>query len=368
MQLRDFGQRSGKQVTRASMGGMRFPDDHDEAVELIRYAIDNGMRYIDTSRGYGESEIKIGKALKDGYREKVILSTKWSPFIQMVEEDDQPTAACMYKRIRECIDRLDVEYLDYFQLWNIQKAEEFEIMTRPDGMLDGIRQAIDEGLVKRTGFTAHSTVKELESYLPRSDWADIILVSCHMLNRTWEPFLKTAHDNGIGTIVMNPVGGGMLTYNTGKLKELADEVGAVSVPDMAIRWLMANPYIDTIISGIANKKDVDAVTASIDAEPLSEEAVKTINKRIEEFKPENLHFCTACGYCKPCPENINIPAVMGTIYNKRFLGLDEFAKNRYNRITPNASQCRACGACEMRCTQRIPIVREMMYAKDKFTT
>jgi predicted aldo/keto reductase-like oxidoreductase len=60
---------------------MRLPQDTDEAVALIRRAIDAGMTYIDTSRGYGDSEIKIGKALKDGYRERVILSTKWSPWI-----------------------------------------------------------------------------------------------------------------------------------------------------------------------------------------------------------------------------------------------------------------------------------------------
>jgi len=75
----DFGRRSGLRCHRVSVGAMRLLADEDQAVSLIRQAIDAGMVYADTSRCYGDSEIKIGKALKDGYREKVILSTKWSP-------------------------------------------------------------------------------------------------------------------------------------------------------------------------------------------------------------------------------------------------------------------------------------------------
>ena len=73
---------------------MRLPEAEDEAVGLMRQAIDAGMIYIDTSRGYGDSEIRIGRSFKGGYREKVILSTKWSPWIQKVEEDDDPSTDC----------------------------------------------------------------------------------------------------------------------------------------------------------------------------------------------------------------------------------------------------------------------------------
>ena len=72
----DFGKRSGLKVHPVSIGAMRLPEDDDQAVALLRQAIDAGMIYIDTSRGYADSEIKVGEALKDGYREKVILSTK----------------------------------------------------------------------------------------------------------------------------------------------------------------------------------------------------------------------------------------------------------------------------------------------------
>ena len=77
MEMRDFGKRSGFQVPRASIGTMRLPRDVEDAVAILRHGIDRGMRYMDGSRGYGESEWVIGRALKNGYRDKVILSSKW---------------------------------------------------------------------------------------------------------------------------------------------------------------------------------------------------------------------------------------------------------------------------------------------------
>ena len=71
----DLGQRSKLKVYPVSIGAMRLPEE-DQAISLLRRAIDAGMIYIDTSRGYADSEIKVGKSLKDGYRDKVILSTK----------------------------------------------------------------------------------------------------------------------------------------------------------------------------------------------------------------------------------------------------------------------------------------------------
>ena len=103
MLVRPFGKRSGFTVPRANIGGMRLPADTGQAVALVRHAIDSGMKYIDTSRGYGDSEVKIGKALKDGYRQKVILSTKWSPWIKKIEESDD-TSWCALTVYQEMAD------------------------------------------------------------------------------------------------------------------------------------------------------------------------------------------------------------------------------------------------------------------------
>ena len=215
-----FGLRSGFTVPRASMGTMRLPEDHDEAVALLRHAIDSGMKYIDTSRGYGESEIKIGKALKDGYREKVILSTKWCPWVMKVEESDDTSSDCMRKRIEESMTRLDVDYLDYYQIWNIDSREHYDQAIAKGGMLEGVQKAMSDGLVGHTGFTTHDNVENLLTYIEEVDWCEIILFTYNLLNQTYAPAIEAAHKKGIGTVIMNPVGGGILNNPSVFLNEL----------------------------------------------------------------------------------------------------------------------------------------------------
>ncbi len=264
MQTIDFGKRSGFKVPRANIGGMRLPKDEDEAVDLIRFAIDSGMRYIDTSRGYGDSEIKIGKALKDGYREKVILSTKWSPWVTKIEDSDDTSADAVCRRIEESMRRLDVDYLDYYQIWNINNRENYDKAVAPGGMLEGIEKCIDRGLVGHTGFTTHDSVENLLTYIAEADWCEI-------------------------------------------------------------------------------------------------------NSFLESRLPKNTGFCTRCGYCMPCPQEIDIPAVMNLVAEDRFWGFTESARQRYQKIDgPKADACVACRKCEERCTQSLKIVDEMAFAAERF--
>jgi predicted aldo/keto reductase-like oxidoreductase len=367
LELIDFGRRSGLRIPRANIGGMRLPKDHDEAVGLIRHAIDSGMRYIDTCRGYGESEIKFGKALKDGYREKVLVSSKWCPWNLKVEETDEPTAECMRKRLGESLERLDLDCVDFYQLWSMNEPEQWEAATGPGGMLQGVRRAMDEGLVKHTGFTTHDSVENLLGYLPDADWCEVILVSYNMLDTRYAPVISKARELGIGTIVMNPVAGGRLVGASPVLAALAAEVGARDVPDLALRWLLSNPDLDTYISGINTKTDVDAAVAAAQAGPFSAEQLARVNAFIAEHTREAVNFCTGCEYCKPCPQGINIPAIMARVYEDRFWGLREAATRRYRRIKgPRAEACTACGECEAKCTQKLKISQEMRYAAEAF--
>ena len=363
----DLGKRSGFKVPRTNIGAMRLPKDTDEAVALIRHAIDSGMKYIDTSRGYGDSEIKLGKALKDGYREKVILSTKWAPWIMKVEETDDYSADSVRRRIEESMKRLDVDYLDYYQIWNIDNRDNYTKATAKGGMLDGIKKAKKDGLIGHIGFTTHDTVENLLSYLPEIDWCQIVLFTYNLLSTTYAPAIEAYHKAGIGTIIMNPVGGGLLSGNSEVLMPLARRVGATSVPDLAIRYLMSNPNVDIIISGISKKQDVDDSIASANRKPFTRDEMRLIEelqKKTIEIKAE---FCTRCGYCKPCPEGIDIPTVMSCIADERFWGLREPAVARYNRMKEaKADACTQCGQCESKCTQKLKIIDEMMYAKKSF--
>ena len=358
-----FGARSGLEVNPVSMGAMRFPEDMIESVELIRHAIDSGLVYIDSCRCYGESELKLARALKDGYREKVFLSTKSSPWNRKIQDTDDGSADSIVRRIEESLVRLDVDYLDFYQVWSVFNDENWELATRKGGMVDGIKKARDMGLVKHIGLTSHQPPEDLLKYLPEADWIESILLSFHLMQRDYEPVLAKAHELGIGTIVMNPCGGGKFAEQSDVLMKIADQVGAVSVADLAIRYVNSNPNVDTLICGITKKSDVDDTIASCEREKFTPDQIALINTSFEELSKEK--FCTGCKYCMPCPVGINIPHILNLLYEENVLGLKEnavkgYANNWANKVKADA--CIKCGQCEKKCTQNLKIMDELARA------
>ena len=363
-----MGKRSGLTCGRVSIGAMRLPADTDEAVALLRQAIDAGMTYIDTSRGYGDSEIKVGKALKDGYREKVILSTKWAPWVVKIEPDDAPTADCTYKRIRESMSRLDVEYLDFYQVWSVLKPEHFEAAVAPGGMVDGIRRAMGEGLVRHTGMTTHDKPENILDQLDRADWCEAILLSYNIMSQAYGEAIAKAHEKGIATIVMNPVAGGILAEESPILNRT---IPGDDLVEVAHRYLKANPTIDTVLCGMTRPSDVTSTLANYAKPPLSDAECRSVERATATLSKEAMSFCTNCGYCKPCPQGLDIPGILGAVYLARLLEAPETGKSRYSWWAQparknTASDCTACGKCEERCTQKIPIIDHMRFAAETF--
>jgi len=171
----------------------------------------------------------------------------------------------------------------------------------------------------------------------------------------------------MGTIVMNPLAGGRLVGQSPELLALARSAGARDIPELALRWLLSNPDLDTYISGINRPSDADAAVAAAQAGPLAPEAKARVDAFVAERSRGKLGFCTGCGYCKPCTKGIDIPEVMARIYEARYWGLAEPAKRRYLRMKePRADACVACGECEARCTQKLQIAEHMRWAAENF--
>ena len=362
----DFGKRSGLKCHAVSLGAMRLPADTNDAVKLIRQAIDAGMTYIDTSRGYRESETKLAHALRDGYREKVVLSTKWCPWNLKVEDDDDTSADRTYKRIREQLTRLDVDYVDFYQIWSVNNPEQFEQATAPGSMLDGIRRAMKEGLVRHTGFTTHDTPENISGHLDQADWCETILCSYNMMRTTYQQVIAQAHAAGIATVVMNPLGGGLLAKESPALKKA---IGCDSLVETAHRYLAGDPNVDTILCGASKPSDITNTIENFQKPPLTADQRREVEEAIASRSAEALGLCTNCGYCKPCPQNIDIPTILcGPIYLERALELTQDAKQAYAGAIQDGdpTNCTQCGACEQRCTQRIKIIKELKYAVDTF--
>ncbi len=365
--LIDFGKRSGLKVHPVSMGTMRFPKDDQEAVLLIRESIDAGMIYIDTSRGYVDSELKLAKALKDGYREKVILSTKWSPWILEVEPDDNASAECTYKRILESMGRLEVDKLDFYQVWNIDSKEHYKQATAKDGMLDGIMRAMDEGLIEHTGFTTHDTPENVSGYIDDADWCEAILFTYNILNPAYRDVIAKAHDKGIATIVMNPLGGGMLAEDSPVLKNAVRKaLGHENIIEASHRYLASSEIVDTILCGISKPPDIASTIENFSKPALTADQMKSLEDAMDEISSRSMGFCVDCKYCMPCPQGINIPVMMRVSYLNRFLKLKSRPAELYSWQSKSPAECTACGECEEKCTQKLKIIEEMKYLVDKF--
>ncbi len=370
-----FGKRSGLYVYPVSIGAMRLPENDDDAVCLLRQAIDANMVYIDTSRGYEDSERKVGKALKDGYRKKAFLSTKWAPWIKKYAPDDDHSAECTYKRICESMERLDVESLDFYQIWNICSPECWQQAIQKGGMVDGIRRAIDEGLVGHIGFTTHDTPENISRYIDEADWCETILFTYNMFNPTYKEVLAKAHEKGIATVVMNPVSGGMFAEGSEILDGAVQNATGIEEPiEAAHRYLKGDENIDTIICGIAKPSDIMSTLANYQKLPLTADQRQAIETQMAKLTGKNLGFCTQCKYCMPCPAGINIPGMMQTVYYDKLLKVPDKAKQTYRWLTLPAnedhcappSECTQCGKCEQKCTQKLDIIEQMKYLAKRY--
>ena len=263
--------------------------------------------------------------------------------------------------------RLDVDYLDFYQVWNIDSRKHYEAAVAKGGMVEGIQKAIEEGLVGHTGFTTHDSSENVIDYMGEADWCEVILFSFNLLKRTYMPAIRAAHQQGIGTIIMNPVGGGKLAAQSPVFQRLAEQVGAVSVNELALRYVISQQYVTTMINGLSNPSDVDNSIAAVQEPAFTEGQLEEIEHFLDSLAKENVGFCTACGYCLPCPQGIDIPAVLECVYQERFLGFKEHARKHYQKLKgPRAEACTACGKCEGKCTQGLHVIEEMKYARQEY--
>jgi len=360
MQYRDFG-KTGLKISALGFGSMRLPekDGHvevDKAVEIIHRAFELGVNYIDSAYFYNhhESEVIVGKALK-GWRDKVIVSTK---------NPDSSAPADKWRAILdEQMKKLDVDRIDVYHFHGINWWSFENEMTRPNGCLKAARKAQDEGLFTHLSFSFHDTPENLVKLV---DTGEFTSVTCqyNLLDRANEPGIARAHEQGMGVVIMGPVGGGRLGAPTPGIRDLLPE-GSASSAEIALRFVLSNPSVSCAISGMESIQMVEENCATASrGEPLSEEERAQIFAALEEKKKLADLYCTGCGYCMPCPHGVDIPGNFQLMNTYRLYGLLEHAQQEYReedlaRNEAQAAYCQECGECEPKCPQKISIMAQL---------
>ncbi len=362
MQKRTCG-RTGLDFTVIGFGGMRLHGkDEKYWADLVREAAEAGFNYFETSHRYcsSTSETKIGEGLNGIPRDSIYISTKSSA-------DDFLTADTVRTTIDESLRKLQVDYLDFYQLWSLPLKDYHEIAAKKGGTLEGIRKAMDEGLIRHLGFTSHDK-PENQIALLRTGEFEAVTLQYNLLNRVNEPVIEEAGRLGIGVIVMGPLYGGILGTESKVLSDLFGDAATDAAAEVAFRFVLSNPNVTCAISGMTKSLDVEQNRKIAEtAKPLTPAEMKVVEKELAKFKTAAESLCTGCRYCMPCPQGVGIFAVFALANAARVYGLVDGSRAEYAKFArewpydsfKDATFCTQCGACVAKCPQKIDIPSEL---------
>jgi len=314
---------TGLTVSEFGFGGIpltRVPED--EAVSIIHRALELGVSLFDTARLYGDSEAKMGRGLQ-GRRGEVVLASKTI----------SRTAEGAAQDLATTLDNLGTDYLDLYQLHNLAKPEILEQVMAPGGAYEAAAQAQAEGRVRHIGFSAHNPEVAL-SAINSGKFATVQFACNFVEDEAAGKVFAVARERGMGCIAMKPLGGGLLER-----------------ADLCFRWLQGVDGVVPIpgIQSIAELEEIAALYA--DRRPVSE-ADRAAMERIRQKLGSR--FCHRCGYCLPCPNEIDIPIAMLFPSQVRRYPPQELGRLS-GRVMDKVAECAQCGECEARCPYELPI-------------
>ena len=355
---------SGDSISILGYGCMRLPldvegnIDEPRATAMLRSAIDRGINYVDTAWGYhdGGSEPFVGRALGDGYREKVLLATKLPSWLVESPSD-------MDVFLEEQLKRLRTDHVDYYLLHSLNE-ERWANMKRND-YASFLKKALADGRIRRAGFSFHDQLPLFKEIVDDWPW-HFCQIQYNYLDVQYQAGregLKYAAERGLGIVVMEPLRGGNLARNVPEaIQRIWDESPEkLSPAGWGLRWVWDQPEVGVVLSGMTVESDLEdnlVSTAYGHANSLTEEERGMIARVAEEYRARMKVGCTACQYCMPCPAGVNIPECFNR-YNMAFM-FDNLEQARatypvFVKRGARASVCVKCGACEEKCPQNLPI-------------
>ncbi len=362
-----FGKISEK-VSRFGMGCMRLPhktDEHgndvideEESIKMIRYAISDGVNYFDTAYAYAGSEALLGKALMDGYREKVMIATK-TPVGDVKEYHD-------YRRIfEEQLERLQTDYIDVY-LFHCIDRKNWEKLKATNGIAFA-EELKKNGRIGNIGFSFHAEHDLFKEILNAYSW-DMCLIQLNILDRNHQAGvegLRYAGQKGVPVVIMEPLKGGLLGNKPPEevAELLKDYPESRSLVEWAFRWLYNHSEIKVVLSGVSSMeqlKDNIRIVNDAGCNALTPSDEKLILQIKDIYAAKVRVGCTGCSYCMPCPKGVNIPEIF-KIYNDSALSdWTEFGKVFYGLVAASnnrgADNCVGCRNCERHCPQKLQIV------------
>ena len=327
--------KSGLEVSRVGFGAIPIQRlSEQQAVKVIRRALDGGVNWIDTANGYGNSEERIGKAIEKYPRSEVLVFTK-------ATGRDPKT---LREQIELSLQRLQTPYIDLYQFHIVPDPQTWRIM-QGNGTFDLVREYRERGKIRHIGASAHSR----EAALAVIEHPEIEVLQFpfnFIVEDQGRELVDACRSKDIGFIAMKPFGGGALEDASACIRYL------LAVPD-----IVADP-------GFEHVEEVDEVLSLWkEGAALSDENRRTIERLRREL---GTRFCRRCGYCLPCPQEVQIVTLMtmGTLV-KRFPA-DRLSEGWIAGAAESIDACIQCGECEEKCPYKLSIIEEIHRGAEAF--
>ena len=364
----------GNDISILGFGCMRFPRsmgkiDMEETEREILTAIQEGVNYFDTAYIYPGSEAALGEILhKNGLREQVYIATKLPHYL--VRSEDGPE-----KIFSEELKRLKTNYVDYYLMHMLADVDTWERM-KGLGIIEWLERKKASGAIRQVGFSYHGNSEMFCKLVDAYDW-DFCQIQYNYMDehsQAGRRGLNYAHEKGLPVVIMEPLRGGKLVN---RLPEQAKRIFAEypikhTPAQWAFRWLWNQPEVTCVLSGMNSDemvRDNIQTASTVSVGELGQAEEEMLRRVVAAINAKMKVGCTGCGYCMPCPKNVDIPGTFSA-YNRRysegkFHGLVDYAMCTALRKTPtSASNCVGCGLCESHCPQQIKI-REHLKAAAK---
>lgn len=335
----------------------KIPIDEAQVTEMIEYALDQGIDYFDTAYMYhgGNSEKLIGRILSS-FRDRIMLTTKLPCRIVQTADDFE-------RLLSEQLGRLQTDYLDFYLMHGIggeiwQKMLAF-------GVLDFIEKIIADGRVRHVGFSFHDGPSAFREIIDSYDWS-LCQIQYNYFDQNFQAGregLEYAARKGVGVVIMEPLRGGRLVNNIPEdVQALWDAAPVQRTPvEWALQWVWNHPQVSMVLSGMSRMEEVrENIEYARNALPnsLSAEELGLVSQVADVYRQKLAVNCTACAYCMPCPNGVNIPGCLSLYNDFQMFDPNQLPLIFYNKMMTSdqrADQCIQCGECEDKCPQKIAI-------------
>ena len=359
----------GNELSVLGFGCLRFPQkngkiDLDATRAQIKLAIDAGINYFDTAYVYSGSEAALGEILEEeGLRSRVKIATKLPHYLIK-------SRSGLEKLFREELKRLRTDHVEYYLMHMLCDLDTWDRLKKL-GIEEWIAEKKASGEIGQIGFSYHGGTEMFCKLVDAYDW-DFCQIQYNYLDehsQAGRRGLYHAHEKGLPVIIMEPLRGGKLVnLLPAEARQLmADSGRSWSPAQWGLRWLWDQKEVTVVLSGMNSEEMVnenlrtasEARVGDLTAEDhaLLAGVVEAINSKVKVG-------CTGCGYCQPCPKNVDIPGAFAA-YNRYHTESRAGAKREYLKCTlfrknhTHAGNCIGCGKCERHCPQGIEIRKEL---------